>query len=475
MNLLRVISSTAILLGQARSLRRPFRSSALLAVPSPRSPRRGLRFSSLASPAPPASPSPPVSLPRPRPHDVEFGVVDLEGLCWYHRGEAPPAAAVAAVRSAISSHGVWHVRRHALPPPLLHRLLAAGREFFDQPAAAKRAFSVGEMDRSRGWEMYPQHWRHHLRVAARLAAHGEPPLSQAHAEASTREGILCERFVCGPPAVCSEREMRAHEPFYDSQWARVFYESNVWPQGELRPAMEAAYPYFEAVAHANLQCVAAAMGAPHTAFDSLVSAAPLRHHSRLQLNNYPSQIQHIPSGQSPIRASQHFDVSLLSVLARQPTVDRAASAAGSSGALEVRLSDGRWVCVPAPAGHLTVFVGSLLALLSGFTLQGVTHRVSNPQGKRRALNSRRMSLGFSMKPDYTARALPPPELRAALPQLQDAAEETDAPTIGQVSRVGWQNWQMQTTGIPRIEAVAKFKPWKNETLRHLRMMVRSDS
>ncbi|KAL3893676.1 MAG: hypothetical protein SGPRY_014067, partial [Prymnesium sp.] len=40
-----------------------------------------------------------------------------------------------------------------------------------------------------------------------------------------------------------------------------------------------------------------------------------------------------------------------------------------------------------------------------------------------------------------------------------------------VSRVGWQNWQMQRFGITRPEAVARFKPWKNQTLAHLRAAV----
>ena len=44
----------------------------------------------------------------------------------------------------------------------------------------------------------------------------------------------------------------------------------------------------------------------------------------------------------------------------------------------------------------------------------------------------------------------------------------DAPAIGQVGRVGWQNWQMQTLGWTRPEAVAAFKPWKNDALSRLR-------
>lgn len=141
--------------------------------------------------------------------------------------------------------------------------------------------------------MYPQHLRYH-RATMAAAAH-----LPAHPEQSAREGILCERFVCGPPSVCSAaRTVRPH-PFYDSEWGRVFYERNVTPTAEhgcearlLQVEMEAAYPDLERVSRACMQTVAAALGAPHTAFDELVTSessvdpdAPLRHHSRLQVRS----------------------------------------------------------------------------------------------------------------------------------------------------------------------------------------------
>jgi isopenicillin N synthase-like dioxygenase len=196
---------------------------------------------------------------------------------------------------------------------------------------------------------------------------------------------LCERFVCGPPSVCNHANgsERAFTPFYDSEWARVFYERNVWPSSlvpALQPCMEAAYAALEPAAHACLQCLAAALDKPHDCFDALVSAnaaaahptAPLRHHSRLQLNNYPSQLAP-PRGaararhEPPIRARRHLDTSMVTVLARQDhhhTAPGLTSSfvegvlkAGQSGALEVQLPDGSWSCVPTGPGQLTVFTG----------------------------------------------------------------------------------------------------------------------
>ena len=151
-----------------------------------------------------------------------FRTAHLDNLRWYVAGNPPPAAAVAAVRDAcLNNGGVWHISGHTVDEAVHERLLTASRRFFDQPAALKSACAVGDMDRSRGWEMYPQHVRFHR---ATMAAAGDLP---PHPEQSAREGILCERFVCGPPSVCSAsaRTLAPH-PFYDSEWGRVFYERN---------------------------------------------------------------------------------------------------------------------------------------------------------------------------------------------------------------------------------------------------------
>lgn len=43
------------------------------------------------------------------------------------------------------------------------------------------------------------------------------------------------------------------------------------------------------------------------------------------------------------------------------------------------------------------------------------------------------------------------------------------PLIGEVGRVGWQNIQINNTGITREEAVTQFKSWKNEMRKRLNM------
>eukprot|EP00316_Scyphosphaera_apsteinii_P008604 CAMPEP_0119342390 /NCGR_PEP_ID=MMETSP1333-20130426/104602_1 /TAXON_ID=418940 /ORGANISM="Scyphosphaera apsteinii, Strain RCC1455" /LENGTH=451 /DNA_ID=CAMNT_0007354597 /DNA_START=53 /DNA_END=1408 /DNA_ORIENTATION=- len=417
---------------------------------------------------------------------ARFPVADLEGLLWYIAEQPPPAAAVEATKLALQGCGTWRLRNHGIFEEQFCQLRKAGQQFFDRPADHKWPYAVAWMERSRGWEMYPQHRQHHLATMAQGAIDYD-----AHAEPSALEGILCERFVCGPPSICNTPIARPFNPFYDSPYARVFYERNVWPEeGELRPCMECLYPQMEHIAKAALQCVAAALDVPHDVFDQLVSSssaahpnAPCRHHSRMQLNNYPSQLfggsgssqkRSRHGKQMPIRASRHFDTSLLTVLAREPRTEKLHSSPGRSGALEVRMSaqhdpHEEWRCVPAESGELTCFLGALISTLSGFTLQGTTHRVTNPACAW-ASDSRRMSLGFVLKPDYTAPAALPVTLPGYSALVAHAAEtaQYEVPPIGLMGRIGWQSYMMQTKGISRVEAMATYKTWKAKALSELK-------
>ena len=187
-------------------------------------------------------------LRRRRASTLVCPIVDLEGLGWYYRGAAPPEAAVAAVKESLASASIWRVVNHNFAAETYHRVKESGRAFFDQASVRKEILRVGDMDRSRGWEMYPQHYRYHLaRLAERRRAfasagggEAEEEEEEEEEEPSSAEGILCERFVCGPPSICNRGDGsgRPYDPFYDSEFARVFYESNVWPP----PRPQAATP-----------------------------------------------------------------------------------------------------------------------------------------------------------------------------------------------------------------------------------------
>eukprot|EP00913_Durusdinium_trenchii_P011707 g10995.t1 len=75
------------------------------------------------------------------------------------------------------------------------------------------------------------------------------------------------------------------------------------------------------------------------------------------------------------------------------------------------------------------------------------HRVSNPP-QRVASASRRLSLTFVVKPDYTAAAVPPDS---------SLANDPATPRLGDLWRVGWQEKQRLEGSMPHGEAVQLFR------------------
>ena len=120
-------------------------------------------------------------------------------------------------------------------------------------------------------------------------------------------------------------------------------------------------------------------------------------------------------------------------------------------------------------------------------MRATTHRVSNPPITS-AATSRRLSLGYVLKPDYTASAVANeavlPHLQVSNPQdmarIERVAAATStieesrshqpwtAPSVGMIGRVGWQNNEMQRKQLSRLEAKSNYKAWKVDTFKHLR-------
>jgi isopenicillin N synthase-like dioxygenase len=173
------------------------------------------------------------------------------------------------------------------------------------------------------------------------------------------------------------------------------------------------------------------------------------------MNNYPSIPRRATvKGPVPLRANAHLDTSLLTVLKRRP------SDGATAGALEI-FRDGRWLPARAQPAWDTYMSARLLdRVLHLGQAQGrdAPHRVSLPPKKDAEEDSRRQSATFVLKPDYTARAQPTPDLARALGVNIDDA----APIVGLVGRVGWQNYQLlQDAKLTKRDVVVAFKPWKN--------------
>jgi hypothetical protein len=125
-----------------------------------------------------------------------FTSIDLEGLQWFKNKLPPPTQAISDMRRAIAEHGVWTIRNHGVSEQDTNRVRTAGSKVFDRPIAEKMRFAVANMERSRGWEVYPHHRKHQARYCRIIAAC--LPLSfifcqtcTCAARTSTNLGILC--------------------------------------------------------------------------------------------------------------------------------------------------------------------------------------------------------------------------------------------------------------------------------------------
>jgi isopenicillin N synthase-like dioxygenase len=97
-------------------------------------------------------------------------------------------------------------------------------------------------------------------------------------EPSALQGILSERFCCGPDLTPEQQQ----DPYYSSDLGHVFFPPNCWPTGtvpQLQPQMLRCYSKCEVIAASLMQLLAAALGVPQHYFDDKL----LRHHSNMQV------------------------------------------------------------------------------------------------------------------------------------------------------------------------------------------------
>ncbi|CAK9072947.1 unnamed protein product [Durusdinium trenchii] len=327
-------------------------------------------------------------------------------------GEDPPKKKVQEVQEALATHGLFTARGHGISMEVLQNAREESSHFFDLPLRAKK-----QCAEPCGYEIYPHHqrfldlWTQH----SCLQSSAHPELSAVEGEANAASGdrvtasrvtrcalgrgeageaevrgvgIVCERFCCGPPVVCEPKQSPLSSDFYASELGRaaveqgkkmedaagqVFFPANIWPRDAcargLRPALLKAFNALEGFSEAVLMLLAAAVGMRPQLFQHLMfdSGQP-RHASMLQVCNYPSLLPRSmrPSQLSEyqLRAKAHQDFGAFTILARCPGTDSGGLKCGQSGALEVQLPGGAWMCVPARREELTVMPGTLMEYLT---------------------------------------------------------------------------------------------------------------
>jgi isopenicillin N synthase-like dioxygenase len=188
--------------------------------------------------------------------------------------------------------GFLAVAGHGVDDAALRALFAAARVLFDRPLADKRALVVEGMARGRGYEISPEH-REFMQAFAALRAGGSSgggcgggggasgaaataAAAAASAEPSARDGILSERFLCGPPLGPAQLA-GPDADYYTAGLGPVFFTPDAWPAEAvapgLRAGMQGLHRDMSAVAAAALALMAAALGLPRDYFEPLTQRA----------------------------------------------------------------------------------------------------------------------------------------------------------------------------------------------------------
>ncbi|MBF0662150.1 2-oxoglutarate and iron-dependent oxygenase domain-containing protein [Rhodococcus sp. (in: high G+C Gram-positive bacteria)] len=270
-------------------------------------------------------------------------------------------AALDRLRTVTHEIGFFHLAGHGIDPAAADRLIAASREFFALPDAAKL-----EVENS-----HSPHFRGYTRVG------GER--TQGHVD-------WREQLDIGP-----ERDAVAE--FDPARPWEVLHGPNLWPAQvpQLRPAAAEWMDRLQAVGLRLLRAWAESLGAPADFFDeAFAHPDPL-----LKIVRYPGHDRSVTDQ----GVGSHKDVGALTLLYPEP---------GSTGFQVQR--DGAWFEVDPLPGHLLVNIGELLEVATGGYLTATVHRVEPP-----STGTDRVSLPFFLNPalDKALPTLPLPDHLAA--------------------------------------------------------------
>ncbi|PWT91856.1 MAG: 2OG-Fe(II) oxygenase [Proteobacteria bacterium] len=158
-----------------------------------------------------------------------------------------------------------------------------------------------------------------------------------------------------------------------------------WPQipREFRSIVHAYYQAVDAIGRTLLRVFAEALKLDREFFIEKYAG----HQSALQIIHYPSQT--VPPLPGQLRSGAHTDYGVITILAIQEK--------DAAGGLQVRMKDGSWADVVAPADSLIINIGDLMMRWTNdFWLSNV-HRVINPSIDT-AMGSGRISIAFFFNP-----------------------------------------------------------------------------
>ncbi len=255
----------------------------------------------------------------------ELPIVDLGPFL---AGDAGAKAETArAFARAFEGTGFAVIVNHDVPQTLSDGLYAAMTGFFDQPLAAKAAFTPPEKAKGRGY--LPMG----IESVAKTLSGETPP-------------DLCEALVFSAP----------HRPEMAAR--------NYWPAEPvaLAPLVQDWTVQIVTLTRHLSRLMALALDLPEDHFDAAYADPSLT----LRFVNYPDQ--EVPPKPGQLRYGEHHDYGGLTILRQD----------NAPGGLEVRADDGTWVEAGLVPDSFVINVGDLLARWTNNRWRSTLHRVTNP-------------------------------------------------------------------------------------------------
>lgn len=292
---------------------------------------------------------------------------------------APFLAGDARASESIARHvaqtceriGFLIIEGHGFPNDLFERAKRQLFEFFDLDDAVKQRWHPSGASRQRGY-------------------HGFATRSLGNTLGEQAPPDLRESIFMGPVD-----DHRGHYAFLPE--AATSYAPNTLPTEPvgLDDTLVALYRAYERLAEDMMRLFGAALQLPPGYFNGVLA----RHFSILSCHHYPVLTEAPQPGQ--LRTGAHTDYGAMTLLA----------ATDAQGGLEVALPDGRWAGVQPRAGEFVVNLGDMMARWTNDRWTSTLHRVVNPA--LGSANSRRLSIGMFVHPNYDQRIACVPSCVAA--------------------------------------------------------------
>ena len=267
----------------------------------------------------------------PIEHHRELVLIDVSALV----GGGDGALDVAArIDTACRELGLFLIIGHGIPTELLERMDSAARRFFDRPDAVKQQIAMPAAGPA---------WRGWFPVRGEVTS-GVP---------DRKEGLYVGlEHPADHPRVLDGTPLHG---------------ANLFPPGDLGPAVTAWIDAVVPVAAAVMRGIAMGLGLPPDWFDRELTADPT---VLFRIFHYPALDD---NGAAPEwGVGEHTDYGLLTLLAQD-----------TSGGLQVKTPDGEWLDVPAEPDVIVCNIGDMLDKLTEGRYRSTPHRVRNLSGHSR--------------------------------------------------------------------------------------------